>query len=68
MPNMSYCRFQNTRNDFQDCLYALNDIQEEGKSFKQSLSKEEYRALQRMIEQAEELINLANYDEDLSDE
>ena len=23
MPNMSYCRFTNTRNDLQDCLEAI---------------------------------------------
>lgn len=25
MPNMSYCRFQNTRHDMEDCLDALRD-------------------------------------------
>ncbi len=25
MPNMSYCRFQNTRYDMEDCLIALRD-------------------------------------------
>ena len=25
MPNMSYCRFENTFNDFRDCLAALKD-------------------------------------------
>jgi hypothetical protein len=26
MPNMSYCRFQNTNNDLRDCEDALSDI------------------------------------------
>lgn len=25
MPNMSYCRFENTNKDFEDCLEALNN-------------------------------------------
>jgi len=25
MPNMSYCRFENTVNDMQDCLNAIED-------------------------------------------
>ncbi len=25
MPNMSHCRFENTANDLQDCLDALDD-------------------------------------------
>lgn len=25
MPSMSYCRFQNTRHDMEDCLDALRD-------------------------------------------
>ena len=24
MPNMSYCRFENTSKDMRDCLYALD--------------------------------------------
>lgn len=29
MSNMSYCRFENTFNDFMDCLEALEDMQSE---------------------------------------
>ena len=25
MANMSYCRFENTANDLQDCIYAIED-------------------------------------------
>jgi hypothetical protein len=25
MPNMSYCRFENTAKDMQDCVYAIED-------------------------------------------
>lgn len=41
MSNMSYCRFQNTSGDLEECLDAL----EEGAS----LSSEEHRAATRMF-------------------
>lgn len=25
MPNMSYCRFENTAKDMQDCIYAIEE-------------------------------------------
>ncbi len=45
MSNMSYCRFQNTLRDLQDCLDALCDI--EGNL--SELSKEEARAADSLI-------------------
>lgn len=42
MPNMSYCRFTNTRNDLSDCLDALRDSDE--------LSEEEAKAARWMFE------------------
>lgn len=45
MPNMSYCRFQNTFSDLGDCeqtLYYLVDLDE--------LSKEELDAAVRLVE------------------
>lgn len=41
MPNMSYCRFQNTKPDLTDCLDALRD--------EESLSEEEAKAGKRMF-------------------
>ena len=38
MPNMSYCRFENTLNDLRDCLNAL---QEEGFATIESVSERE---------------------------
>jgi hypothetical protein len=47
MANMSYCRFQNTLGDFEDCLDALNS----GKA----MSDDEQRAAFWLIKQAREL-------------
>ena len=46
MSNMSYCRFQNTRPDLEDCVEALEDI-----DFNLSeLSKEERSAADALIQ------------------
>ena len=42
MANMSYCRFQNTRRDLQDCIDALDNYEE--------LSMEEFKACKHMLE------------------
>lgn len=49
--NMSYCRFQNTSQDLQDCIDAVDEMryQDEGEF---ELSKQERNALEEMIEQA----------------
>jgi hypothetical protein len=57
MANMSYCRFQNTLSDFEDCLDAL----ESGKT----MSDDEQRAAFWLIQKAREL---AERFEDYSDE
>ena len=41
MANMSYCRFQNTLSDFNDCLYAIQEIQEKESTIEEELSPEE---------------------------
>ena len=48
MANMSYCRFQNTLGDFEDCLDALNS----GKP----ISDDEQRAAFWLIQKARELV------------
>lgn len=55
MANMSYCRFENTSSDLQDCVDA---IEENGLS---DLSDTEQRKAQQMREQCETYIQL--YDE-----
>lgn len=65
MGNMSYCRFENTLHDLQDCLESL----EEGKT----LSESEYHAYQRLVGVCQEIAeNYATYnnpkDEDEDEE
>ena len=49
---MSYCRFENTVNDMQDCIYAI----EEGDT--SELSNSEVRALEEFLDLAREITNL----------
>ena len=61
MGNMSYCRFQNTSGDLQDCIDSLENYDsEEDKGYK-NLSKEEKRKADEMREQCETYIRI--YDE-----
>jgi hypothetical protein len=53
MPNMTYCRFQNTLNDLEDCLEALEENEE--------LSEEEEEAKKRLIEVCTEIADLYNH-------
>ena len=46
MPNMSYCRFENTYNDLQDCLTAIEELTEsyaDGEPDPLSRHEESYR-------------------------
>ena len=54
MGNMSDCRFENTSKDLEDCIHALHDYEEKCNS----LSSYEVEALQDLIEQAKEIIEL----------
>ena len=51
MGNMSYCRFENTSRDLQDCIEAIQDHYEQCTD----LSRYELRALSDLLEQAEEI-------------
>ena len=55
MANKSYCRFENTTLDIDDCLSAIQYPHEECAD----LSNREVQALQRLLEQAEEIIDLS---------
>ena len=59
MPNMSYCRFENTAQDLQDCLYAL----EEGETTE--LSRFELRGLRNLLRLCEEFIDYENEIDDI---
>lgn len=59
MSNMSYCRFQNTKSDLQDCKEAfeeaiLNDSEEH------KLGQQEAAAFVEMIETMREFLDLIN--------
>ena len=60
MSNMSYCRFENTSNDLQDCLEAMQEfinnkgVDEHG----DTLSKTELNAMHNMRPMVEEFIEL----------
>lgn len=49
MANMSYCRFQNTAKDLQDCLDHIDD---------ENLSAEENRAKARLVRLCQEIASL----------
>ena len=49
MPNMSYCRFENTTKDMQDCINAI----EEGDT--KDLSRYEASALRYFLDLADEI-------------
>ena len=54
MANMSYCRFENTVGDLDDCINAIHDWEEDCKD----LSSYEISALEDLLEQAREIIEL----------
>jgi hypothetical protein len=52
MPNMSYCRFENTYKDLLDCFRALRDLDE-----LTDLSDSEKSYAERLIKLCEEIFN-----------
>ncbi len=56
MANMSYCRFQNTLGDFEDCLDALDS--------RKAMSDDEQRAAFWLIQKARELAEQFEGDSD----
>jgi hypothetical protein len=52
MPNMSYCRFENTAKDMQDCVYAIEerDVYDFGDY--------ELRGFKQVLELAREIVNM----------
>ena len=59
MPNMSYCRFENTVNDMKDCLYAIEYDETD------DLSSYELIALKDFLEISEAIVNLKPTIEDI---
>ena len=52
MPNMSYCRFENTVTDMQDCINAIEERDTD------ELSSYEVNALSSFLDLAREITNL----------
>lgn len=50
---MSYCRFQNTAADFDDCLEVI----ENASNLEKELSPEEYRAAKQLYEMAKRYVD-----------
>jgi len=55
MSNMGYCRFQNTINDLEDCYDHFGD---------EDISKEEFRAKQRMFRICKDIVEEYSEDEE----
>ena len=75
MANMSYCRFENTVADMQDCLYDLGQAVADGLSFAQFMdrlsSADERQAVRRladMLADMTEVLEQLNDNEGLSEE
>lgn len=60
--NMSYCRFQNTLTDLEDCFDAMCGVGEYYQS-RADISEEEINALERMVEVCRDIVNMADDDE-----
>lgn len=59
MPNMSYCRFQNTVNDLKDCADHITEDFEND----EPLSREEFEARQTLVELCREIAGKFDYDD-----
>jgi hypothetical protein len=57
MANMSYCMFQNTLTDLNQCVNRIESDCSEGKATK--LSPEEFRAYTELVEQARFLVEMS---------
>jgi len=56
MPNMSYCRFENTSGDIADCIEALNDADWDlEEMLENASSKHEARAMRRFVKLCREV-------------
>jgi hypothetical protein len=62
MPNMSYCRFENTVSDMRDCISAIED------GDTSDLSRSEIRALEEFLDLAREITNLEYNIEEILEE
>lgn len=68
MANMSYCRFENTNRDFEDCVEAVEEAVFDKsigiRAFTASLSNSEQRAFVRLVKNARKLIEIVGDDDE----
>jgi hypothetical protein len=55
MGNMSYCRFENTANDLQDCLNAINRGETD------QLNEYEVQGLRRIIDMSNDIVDMEEF-------
>ena len=55
MGNMSYCRFENTANDLQDCLNAINRGETD------ELNEYEVQGLRRIIDMSNDIVDMEDF-------
>ena len=55
MGNMSYCRFENTANDLQDCLNAINRGETD------ELNEYEVQGLRRIIDMSNDIVDMQDF-------
>lgn len=67
MGNMSYCRFQNTLGDLQDCFNSMSDFSSK-EEWLESLSVEEQRAAKRLLILCEDIVQEFPEEEDEEEE
>jgi len=56
MSNMSYCRFQNTLHDLDDCKDAVEELVIDDDSKRSALSREEVEAAVKLVETCTNLL------------
>lgn len=56
MTNMSYCAFENTVDDMNQCIEKLKEHDYDLDSIKNNCSKQEYNAAKRFIELCQEVV------------
>lgn len=65
MPNMSYCMFENTRSDLQECYDKICKSLDDGKDPIKNLSKSEQAAAWNLLELCKDITRFYdNYDEE----
>lgn len=64
MANMSYCRFQNTLTDFNDCLNMIRDAVDDNVPFAEfgdELGADELKAFEQLYIRAKQFIKQVDY-------